>query len=419
MTGGIPEISDRAPGRGAGLSADLEALVDPAGRPDPYPVLRRLREASAHTASDGLVVVAGHADCSKVLRDPAMSSERDLFRLSPTARGPRTRNFIHLDPPDHTRLRRLVTKAFSPRVVAALEPRIRTLTEDLFRAAAERGRFEIVSDLAYPLPLQVICELLGVPVADHHLFQAWSAKLSEALEPPLPGLVAPRATGEAARARAEFIRYFSEVIAERRTSPRDDLVSQLIQVNENGDQLTDSELLATCILLINAGHETTVNLIANGVLALLRDPDALRLLRAEPELAGNTVEEVLRYDAPVQLTTRVARQDTAVGGTVARAGDMLLVLIGAANRDPQVFEDPDSFDIRRPRASQHLSFSAGAHFCLGAALARLEVRIAFELFATRVIDPRLTGEEIPYKPNLSLRGPDRLDVDFRDIKLPD
>lgn len=402
MTGGIP---------------DLESLVDPASRPDPYPVLGRLRAASPCPAPEGLVVVARHADCSRVLRDPAMSSERDLFRLSPAVRGPRTRNFIHLDPPDHTRLRRLVTKAFSPRVVAALEPRIRELTEDLFTAAARRGRFEIVSDLAYPLPLQVICELLGVPAADHHLFQAWSAKLSEALEPPLPGLVAPRATSDAARARAEFIRYFSDFIAERRSSPRDDLVSHLIQVNENGDQLTDSELLATCILLINAGHETTVNLIANGVLALLRNPAALRMLREQPELAANTVEEVLRYDAPVQLTTRVARHDTVLGDTVAGAGDMLLVLIGAANRDPELFEDPDTFDIRRPRASQHLSFSAGAHFCLGAALARLEVRIAFELFATRVVNPRLTTDEIPYKPNLSLRGPDRLDVDFDDIRV--
>jgi cytochrome P450 len=345
-----------------------------------------------------------------------MSSERERARLSPGAKGPRTRNFLHLDPPDHTRLRRLVTKAFTPRVVAALETRIREVTRELFADVAAKGRFDVVSDLAYPLPLRIMCELLGVPFADRELIQDWSGKLSEALEPPLPGLVAPRATSRAAHARAEFIQYFRELIARRRTAPRDDLVSHLVQVEETGDRLDENELLATCILLINAGHETTVNLISNGVLALLRHPDQLELLRRRPGLSGDVVEEVLRYDAPVQLTSRVAGEPVDLPGLHAREGDVVLLLLGAANRDPDVFPDPDRFDILRPPGAPHLSFAAGPHFCLGAGLARLEVRVAFELFAAHLVNPRPAATGLSYKPNLSLRGPDRLEVVYDDIR---
>ncbi|WP_406453370.1 cytochrome P450 [Streptomyces sp. NBC_01622] len=397
-------------------TVDLTRLTDPLNRADPYPVLRELALASPSRPAEGLLLIGRHADCSAVLRHPAMSSERERARLSPNAKGPRTRNFLHLDPPDHTRLRRLVAKAFTPRVVAALEPRIREATEALFTEAAAKGRFEVVSDLAYPLPLRIMCELLGVPFADRDLIQDWSGKLSEALEPPLPGLVAPRATTQAAQARAEFIQYFRELIARRRTDPRDDLVSHLVQVEESGDRLDEHELLATCILLINAGHETTVNLISNGVLALLRHPDQLELLRSRPELSGDAVEEVLRYDAPVHVTSRVARETVDLPGVHAEEGDFLVLLLGAANRDPDVFPDPDRFDITRSPGAPHLSFSAGPHFCLGAGLARLEVRIAFELFASRMVGPRLAAQGLSYKPNLSLRGPDRLEVAYDGIR---
>jgi cytochrome P450 len=400
---------------------DLTRLTDPENRADPYPVLRELALASPARGANGLLLVGRHEDCSAVLRHPAMSSERERARLAPGANGPRTRNFLHLDPPDHTRLRRLVAKAFTPRVVAGLEPRIRQVTRELFAEVAAKGSFEVVADLAYPLPLRIMCELLGVPYADRDLIQDWSGKLSEALEPPLPGLVAARATSEAARARADFIRYFRALIARRRTDPGDDLVSHLVQVEETGDRLDESELLATCILLINAGHETTVNLIGNGVLALLRHPGQLDLLRRRPELSADAVEEVLRYDAPVQLTSRVAREAVALPGAGVREGDFLVLLLGAANRDPAVFPDPDRFDIRRGAGAPHLSFSAGPHFCLGAGLARLEVRIAFELFASYLVNPRLAPAGLAYKPNLSLRGPDRIDVlydDFRSAVTP-
>ncbi|MGQ4727388.1 MULTISPECIES: cytochrome P450 [Streptomyces] len=399
-------------------SPDITRFVDPASRLDPYPLLARFRAASPYVVSDGLLVAGRHADCSAVLRDPRMSSERYRSRLSPGVKGPRTRNFLDLDPPDHTRLRRLVVKAFTPRVVAKLEPRIRELTEGLFQEAARRDRFEIVSELAYPLPLRVICELLGVPFEDRDLFEDWSGKLSETLEPPFPGLVAPRASTDAVRARAEFITYFRELIAERRRSPRDDLVSHLVQAEESGDRLSETETLATCVLLINAGHETTVNLISNGVLALLNHPDQLKLLRENPALAPAAVEEVLRYDAPVQMTSRVARGDGHIGSLPVRDGDTVVLMLGAANRDPEVFDEPDTFDVTRPQGAKHLSFSAGPHFCVGAGLARLEARIAFELFVTRVAAPSLAEDGLMYKPNLTLRGPDRLTVLFDDIQAP-
>jgi cytochrome P450 len=397
---------------------DLRILVDQTSRPDPYPVLHRLRAAGPFVTEDGVVPLGRYRDCWEVLRDPNFSSEREQARQAPNRRGPRTRNFLHLDPPDHTRLRRLVTKAFSPRVVQAMETSIRDIAGALFDAAAGRGRMDVIADLAYPLPVRVICDLLGVPFEDHELFLSWSSKLSEALEPPLPGLLTTKVTGEAARARAGFVDYFRALIDRRRTDSGDDLITQLLRVEEDGDQLSESELLSTCVLLINAGHETTVNLIGNGVLALLRHPGQLAALRAEPSLAGAAVEEVLRYDAPVQLVTRIAREPTRMGGIDVAAGDLLLALIGAANRDPDVFYAPDRFDIRRVPGAPTLSFSAGPHFCLGASLARLEVSVAFEFFATRVIAPRLGAGDVEYKPNLNLRGPRRLDLEFDDVRTP-
>lgn len=275
-----------------------------------------------------------------------MSAARDRATLSPTPRGPRTRNFLHLDPPEHTRYRRLVVGAFARRKVAGLEPRIREIATDLIRAADEPGSLEVVDGLAYPLPLRVICEFLGVPFEDRQLLQDWSAKLSEALDPPL-GPAAARMTTQAARARAGFVTYFRKLIQERRGSPRDDLISHLLQVEEDGQGLDEHDILATCVLLLNAGHETTVNLIGNAVLALLRHPEQLSRLRADPTLAAAAVEEVLRYDAPVQMTTRVATQPTVIGDAEVRPGDMVLLLLGAANRDPDVYPEPDRFDIGR------------------------------------------------------------------------
>jgi cytochrome P450 len=397
----------------------LTELADPGILPNPYPVLAALREASPFAEFDGAFVVVGrHADCSAVLRDPNASSDRTTSLVAPTTpRRTRQRSsFLSLDPPDHTRLRRLVSKAFTPRAIARLEPRIRAITGDLLTAAAAAGQMEIVSQLAYPLPVRIISELLGVPVDDHPRFAGWSARLAHSLQPGF-GLDSAEAQARAEAAQVasdEFAVYFEELIAIRRAHPADDLLSAMIAAEDGGEKLTEAELIATCVLLLVAGHETTVGLISNAILALLRHPDQLALLQASPDLAVGAVEETLRYDAPVQMTARVARGGMQVGPVAARDGALVLLLLAAAGRDPRAFADPDRFDIRR-NATGHLAFAAGPHFCLGAPLARLEAAIALESVARRMKAPRLNAGSLDYKPNLNLRGPDRLVVEFAGI----
>jgi len=399
----------------------LTALADPAVLPDPYPVLAGLREASPFTEAGGALVVVGrHEDCSAILRDPRASSERNNSLLAPPEmRAQRAPSFLSLDPPDHTRLRRLVSKAFAPRVIARLEPRIRELADELLTAAGSDGdpggrQLEVVSQLAYPLPVRIISEMLGVPAGDHARFAGWSASLAHSLQPQFIA-VGPDPAAAAQQARLEFAGYFRELIAARRARPDDDLLSELIRAEDDGQRLSEPELIATCVLLLVAGHETTVGLISNAILALLRHPDQLAALRADPGLAAGAVEETLRYDAPVQFTGRVARGGMQVGRLSAPDGAVLLLLLAATGRDPQAFADPDSFDIRRA-AANHLAFAAGPHFCLGAPLARLEAAIAVRAFATRVADPELDPAGLAYKPNLNLRGPGRLVVGFAGLR---
>jgi len=393
---------------------DLRMLADPALRADPYPLLRELREVSPLVLADGwLVVAARHAECAAALREPTASSERFRSVLAPPGVKRGGLSFLVLDPPDHTRLRRLVSAAFTPRVVAGLRPRIGEIVDRLLMRVAEQGRTDVVADLAYPLPVQIISELLGVPAEDHERFRGWSAELARALDPQFADPDPARMAAGVA-AREEFERYFSGLIAVRRDRPARDLLSLLIQAESEGDKLTEEELLATCVLLLVAGHETTANLIANAILALLRHPDQLDLLRARPELVDNCVEETLRYDAPVQMTTRAARGVLPVGPVEVPDGGLALLLLAAAGRDPAVFPDPDRFDITR-RAGGHLAFAAGSHFCLGAGLARLESAVALDAFARRVRDPRLLEPEVEYKANFNLRGPARLDVGFTAI----
>jgi cytochrome P450 len=398
----------------------LSELANPATLPDPYPVLAGLRDASPFAEFDGKFVVAGrHADISAVLRHPNASSERNKSLVAAAAerRTSDRPSFLSLDPPDHTRLRRLVSKAFTPRMIARLEPRIQAITGELLTAAAPNGQLEVVSQLAYPLPVRIISEMLGVPVEDHPRFAGWSARLAHSLQPGFaldPETALARA--EAARiASDEFAAYFRELIAARRAQPAEDLLSDLIRAEDNGEMLTENELIATCVLLLVAGHETTVGLISNAILALLRHPDQLALLRADSDLAADAVEETLRYDAPVQMTARVARGGMPVGDLVAVDGALVLLLLAAAGRDPEVFPDPDRFDIRRGGAIGHLSFAAGPHFCLGAPLARLEAAIAIRAFASRIAEPELDEDSLAYKPNLNLRGPEQLVVKFAEI----
>ncbi len=394
----------------------LGVLADPATLPDPYPALAALREASPFAEFDGKLVVAGrHADCSAALRDLNASSERNQSLLA-AGSGRRARerpSFLSLDPPDHTRLRRLVSKAFTPRMIARLEPRIRALTSELLAAAAGAGELEVVSQLAYPLPVRIISEMLGVPIEDYPRFAGWSARLVHSLQPGF-GLDSEAAASMAEAAQVasdEFAEYFRGLIAARRARPAADLLSDLIRAEDNGEMLTETELIATCVLLLVAGHETTVGLISNAILALLRHPDQLALITANPDLAADAVEETLRYDAPVQMTARVARGGMQVGDIDAPDGALVLLLLAAAGRDPEAFPDPDRFDLRRG-ATGHLAFAAGPHFCLGAPLARLEAATAVRAFATRLTRPELDGDSLAYKPNFNLRGPKRMVVSF-------
>jgi cytochrome P450 len=320
------------------------------------------------------------------------------------------RPFLFMDPPDHTRLRGLVQKAFTPKTVENLRPRIQEIVDDLMAQALGRGSMDVIEDLAYPLPVRVITEMLGVPHEDHDTFKGWSKELAGALDPDFttPQAVADRRE----RAAAAFVEYFQSLIAERRRQPRDDLLTALITAEDEGNKLTEKELLSTLILLLVAGHETTVNLIANGVLAFTRHPDQLQRLRNDPALVRTAVEEVLRYDPPVQFTARVALESMDIDATTLEQGAQAILLIAAANRDPEQFDNPDTFDVGR-QDNRHLSFGLGAHFCLGAPLARAESQVALEAMATRVTDLALAVDAPEYKDNIVLRGLAALPLTFR------
>ena len=391
---------------------------DPAFRTDPHPIYKRLREENpVHPGPIGGLVLTRHADCLTVLRHPAASSDErngELFKALDAAGEidhelSDNRPFLFLDPPDHTRLRRLVSKAFTPRTVERLRPRVQALVDELLDAVADAGSMELIEDLAYPLPVQVISEMLGVPPEDHERFKGWSKDLARGLDPDF--ILPPEVLERRNQAVTAFSEYFLELIAERRRSPRDDLLSALVAAEDEGDRLTEQELLSTCTLLLVAGHETTVNLIANGTLALLRNPDQLQRLRDDPSVARSGVEELLRYDPPVQLTGRVALEDIELDGATVEAGTFALLLLASANRDPDAFPDPDRLDLGRTD-NHHLAFGFGAHFCLGAPLARLEGEIALTTLVRRCPDLALAIDTPRYKENLILRGLAELPVSF-------
>jgi cytochrome P450 len=326
--------------------------------------------------------------------------------------GPRridTKVLLFLDPPDHTRIRSLVSKAFTPGRVRQLRAQVEAMVDELLDRAEERGSLELIADLAYPLPVSVICELLGVPAVDRDVFRHWSSDASRLLDRDID--LDEEAMQRGGEAIAGFTEHFVALIGERRESPRDDLLSALIAAEEGGERLSWEELLSTIILLFLAGHETTVNLIGNGALALLRHPGELERLRREPALGASAVEELLRYDSPVHVTARIATTDLEVGGTPVAEGEQVVVLVAAANRDPAVFPDPDRLDLGRPD-NRHLSFSAGTHYCLGAALARLEGEVALGKLVRRFPRLELADPDPTYRDHLVLRGLRALPLSF-------
>lgn len=393
---------------------------DPAFQANPYPTYAWLREnepISYHQDSEGECYwLTRHEHVAAVLRDSRLSAAREIGGMMEPGVPEKFRRLgallshmmLNKDEPDHMRLRGLVNKAFTPRIVERLRPRVESIVDDLLGAVATRGqrRMDIIRDLATPLPVIVIAELLGVPINDQGRFKTWSDDIAVVLDGSVRGSGLPAAADSA----AELSEYLRAVVVQRRQEPREDLISRMIAARDHNDALSDDELVANCILLLLAGHETTTNLIGNGALALMRHPDQLERLRRDPTLAASAVEECLRYDAPVQLTSREPLEDLELFGVKFPKGIEIDVIIGSANRDERRFENADQLDIGRD--AHHVSFGHGAHFCLGAPLARLEGEIALGRLAKRLPELALDTDDLVWRPGLVLRGLQSLPVSF-------
>jgi cytochrome P450 len=393
-------------------------LFQPEMIPDPYSVYRRLRETEPvywDPASSSWVLTR-YADVVAALHDPRLASGRAGAMQEQAGKPGLERLFDFIgrmmpvtDPPLHTRLRGLVSKGFTPHAVELLGPFIESAVDQLLDHVADRRRMDMIRDFAFPLPAKVICQLLGAPVADVDRLK----QLSDDLFLFLKGAVAAATDAEfrtSLRAADELTAYFQPLVAQRRQEPRADLISALVRAEEEGSRLTDEEVCANASLMLQAGHESTTNLIGNGTLALLRFPDEWRRLRDDPALVSQAVEELLRYEAPIHYVQRQAAEELTIGGKVVRRGQLVSLMLGAANRDPEQFPDPDGLDITRS-PNKHLSFGQGHHFCLGAPLVRLEGRLAFSALLRRMPDLRLAGPA-EYQENFNLRGLKELQVEF-------
>jgi len=422
-------------GEGEPLDVDAELvtlLLTPEGRADPYPHYARLREhAPVLRSALGNWIVTRYEDCQRVLRIPHFgkaSGQDELTRsrleaMARTSMGEgeveeffdyfrRRQSMLTLNPPDHTRLRGLVARAFTPNTVEELRPHVESLCDSLLDALAEHGAgggvVDVMTDLAFPLPVAVIGELLGIPPGDRMQFQGLVRTATRLLEPTstIDDLRAGRA------AREEMERYFDALIADRRRTPGPGLLTELIAVSDGSDRLSVEEMIATAILLFAAGFETTTNLIGNGTLALLRHPGQLAALRAAATNASavaRAVEELLRWDSPVQLDGRMALEDAVVAGQPVAAGENVMTLLGSANRDPRRFSEPEIFDLERDEGPP-MSFGSGIHYCLGAALARLEGQVCFARMLQRFPEIDLATEAVVFRDTITLRGLTELPV---------
>lgn len=390
----------------------VEAM-SPAFREDPYPYYERFRGPTPLLrVGETIWFALGHADVTTMLRHPNLSTDEShaATEAERAAEDPnRPRSLLFMDPPDHTRLRGLVARAFTPRRIDELRATTQAIATELVDAiAAKRSPIDLVQAFAYPLPVRVICALLGVPPEDEAMFTDWSRGIARSVDPSVLRTPAIEATIE--DARANLRRYLGDLLATRRRQPGDDLLSALAAVDVEGDRITPREVVGLAQLLLVAGHETTVNLIGNGTLALLRNPEQLALLRRSPELVGPAVDEFLRFDGPVQITQRVVTQDMTVVGCPVKRGDEIMLVLGAANRDPSAFPNPHKLDVTRD-ARRHVGFGGGIHHCLGAALARMEGQIAFATLLDRFPHLELAGTP-ERRPTFTLRGLETLPVAF-------
>lgn len=385
---------------------------------NPFPLYARLREEAPVfrikvPGNEVGWLVTRYEDVAQVLKHGGISKDR-LGSMTPEQRArlpwffrfftPLVQNMLSRDPPDHTRLRALVHKAFTPRLIERLRSRVQTLSDELLDAAARKGSMDLVAEYAFLLPVTIIAEMLGVPPGDYRKFQRWSNRLVSNTDMTDVLLSIPSVV--------MFTRYLRKLIAQRRTSLGDDLLSALIQAEEAGDKLTPDELVSMAFLLLVAGHETTVNLISGGMLALLQHPEQLERLRKEPGLIESAVEELLRYASPVEISTeRIAREDITVSGVTIPRGDLVFAVLASANRDERQFKDPNTLDLGR-EPNKHVSFGLGIHYCLGAPLARLEGQLALQTLVNRFPNLRLAtpAESLKWRTGVLMRGPKKLPV---------
>lgn len=385
-------------------------MATPEFHQDPYPLYERMRrECPVCRSPEGIWYLTRYADVDAALRDPRLSKDHARMRRWQARQtgqedlgGLRDRfgrSMLHADPPEHTRLRKLANKAFTARRTEGLRPRIEAIVEDLLDAARAAGpTMELIEALAYPLPVTVICELFGVPPGDRDRVRAWSGHLVNQTD----GVLTPDSQ-RIEQAADEFEEYLRDLMGKRRAEPANDILSALVAVADSDEQFTETELVSTCYLLLVAGHETTVNLIGNGTLALLRHPDQLRRLQRDPTLIRSAIEELLRYDSPVQRVTRIVVGQLEIGGYILGDGEFVSPVLSAANRDPDHFPDPDRLDLGRAH-NRHLSLGNGTHFCLGAPLARLEGEVAIGALVRQLPALRLATETITWRSKSTFRG---------------
>ncbi|MYQ44712.1 cytochrome P450 [Streptomyces sp. SID4985] len=405
----------------------VRQITDFANRANPYPLYAELRRTPVlHEEEGDPYVISSYWDIESLLHDPRISSDAanltaagadELNQAENTGLPP---SFIRLDPPEHDRLRRMTNSAFGPpdkpRRIDDMRPELHEIVRELIDGFGDAREIDLVDQFAYPFPVTVICRLLGVPREDEPRFRAWVDPLVASLDPDTRQGADPEFVKTAQEARMQLGMYLAGLVEERTKEPRDDMLSDLATHRGPDGTMTMMEILSTAVLLLIAGHETTVNLITNGMLTLLRHPEFLHRLREDPDLAPNIVEELLRYEPPVQLVPqRTCITDIEVRGVRIPAGSRIWLMLAAGNRDPERFKDPERFDPDREDL-QHLGFGSGIHSCFGAPLARLETQIALAELARRLVEPRLVEDPPPYRPNAVLRGPRHLPIAFEGVR---